>query len=1056
MFRHRLPQAWCAALLAALLACLCAPALAQRRAQDGAADAKWFERLEWRSIGPANMGGRTADVEGVPGNPNVVYAATASGGLWKTTNGGITWSAIFERQGTLSIGDIALAPANPDIIWVGTGEANTRNSVSFGDGVYRSNDAGKTWQHMGLKDSERVSRIVIHPTNPDIVYVGALGHAFGPNQERGVFMTTDGGKTWQKTLFIDQQHGVADLDIDAANPNILYAAMWSFERKPWTFRSGSEQGGVFKSIDGGRTWNKLTEGLPKLMGRIGVKVAPSNPNVVYVIAEAKEGTLYRSDDRGETFRQVSRQANIVSRGFYYTDLRVDPANENRVYAVASTLYVSIDGGRTFRSITGRTHIDYHALWIDPKDPRRMWQGQDGGIAVSYDQGERWEYVNNIPLGQFYHVHADNRQPFYYLSGGLQDNGSWTGPSRTREPAGILNDDWRMVSFGDGFQTISHPDNPELYLSESQGGSIMLTDFRNREQQSVSPFAAGSGGGAAKEMKYRFHWNAPIHPSPHDKNTVLFGGNVVFKTTDFGKSWQAISPDLTTNDPEKQKDAGGPIAIENTTAEYHCTIISLAESPARAGVIWAGTDDGNLQLTTDGGKTWTNLIKNVQGLAPNSPVSHVEPSRVNAETAYASFDRHMLDDFRPYVFKTTDGGRRWANISGNLPEKAYVLVVREDPRNPNLIYAGTELGLFASYNGGASWVSLGLKNLPAVSVHDIIIHPRENDLILGTHGRSLWVFDDATAIQQMSPTVAAADAHLFDMRPALRFTTRFTRYGIGDKVFAGPNPPYGALVTYYLKSKPDDKTAVKIQVLDGGGKVIRELTDVPKEAGLNRTAWDLRYGGPRVRRPPSAEETQFTGGPRGPQVLPGTYTIKLMVGDKSFDKRVEVRMDPTVTVSNADLQAQHDATLKLRDMQSASSDALRALDSVKEQIEQIQKTVKDRMPDAPQELTRALADHAKQVDEILGKLARPRQEELGVSGGRQVNEQLSGLFFAIDGVNAAPTPYQREYLTEVQAEFQSRMNDVNAFISQAIPRLNETLRRHNAPTVVAGKPIDVPR
>ncbi|MBA2339362.1 MAG: hypothetical protein H0V88_03120, partial [Pyrinomonadaceae bacterium] len=420
---------------------------AQQTSSTNEMSARVFENLQWRSIGPSNMGGRVADVEGVPGNANIVYVATASGGLLKTTNGGLRWTPVFERQGTISIGDIALEPGNPDVIWVGTGESAVRNSVSFGDGVYKSTDGGKTWQQLGLRDTRHISRIVINPRNPDIAYVGALGHIYGTNEERGVFMTTDGGRTWTKTLYVDNQHGVADLDIDPNNPNILYATMWKFERTPWTHRSGSEQGGVFKSVDGGRTWKKLTNGLPKLMGRIGVRVAPSNSQTVYVIAESKEGTMFRSDDGGETFRQTSKQTNIVSRGFYYTQLRVDPQNENRVYAVASTLFVSIDGGRNFRPISPRTHIDYHAFWIDPKDPRRMWQGEDGGIAVSYDTGETWEYVNNFPMGQFYQIYADNRQPFYNVMGGLQDNGTWTGPSRTREPAGILNDDWRMISFG---------------------------------------------------------------------------------------------------------------------------------------------------------------------------------------------------------------------------------------------------------------------------------------------------------------------------------------------------------------------------------------------------------------------------------------------------------------------------------------------------------------------------------------------------------------------------------------------------------------------------------
>lgn len=1030
---------------------------------NGAIDSKTFERLEWRSIGPAIFDGRMSDVEGVPGDPSIVYAASASGGLWKTVNGGITWKPIFERQGTLSIGDIALEPNNPDVVWVGTGEANTRNSVSFGDGIYKSTDGGKTWQHLGLRETMHISRIIIHPQNPNVVYVAAIGHAFGPNEERGVFMTSDGGKTWQKTLYLDAEHGACDLDIDTKNPNILYASMWRFERKPWTFISGSEKGGVFRSIDGGLTWTKLTNGLPKLMGRIGVKVAPSNPNIVYIIAEAKEGIMYRSDDKGDTFRLMSRQANIVSRGFYYTDLRVDPQNENRVYAVASTLFASIDGGRTYRSIAPRIHIDYHALWIDPTNPKRLWSGQDGGIAVSYDQGESWEYVNNLPIGQPYHVYADNRQPFYWVMGGMQDNGSWTGPSRNREPAGILNDDWRMVSFGDGFKIINHPDDPEIYLSLSQGGNLMRTDMRTREQQLVKPWVGGSGG-AASNQKHRFNWNSPLVFSPHHKTTVYLGGNIVFKSTDFGKTWEKISPDLTTNDPEKLREAGGPVAPENTTAEYHCTIISLNESPVKPGMIWAGSDDGNLQLTTNGGKNWTNLTKSITGLSPFSPVSHVEPSITSAEVAYVSFDRHMLDDFKPYIYKTADGGKTWTNISGNLPARAYVHVLKEDPKNTNLIYAGTELGLFATYDNGNNWIELGLMNLPRVAVHDIVVHPRENDLILGTHGRSFWIFDDATPIQQMNADVANRDATLFDLRPALRFTTRFTRYGVGDKVFAGPNPPSGALITYYLKDKPDAKTPAKIQILDPSGKVIRELPQIPQEKGFNRASWDLAHEGPKIRRPPTPEQEAqsrlFGGGPRGPAVIPGTYTVKLIIGDKSQEKKVRVSVDPTVQVTAADLQTQFDFSMKLREMISTTNTALRSLDGIKEQLQQIDKTIKEKMPDAPpnvlKDLSSAVSDQLKQTDALIGKLAGPQQEGLGYRGASQLSEKLSSLFSSIQGVNAAPTFAQKEFYDELQPEFQAKMPEVNKFLNEQMPKLNETLRKNNAPIVVVGKAIEMPR
>ena len=658
------------------------------------------------------MGGRVADVEGVAGNPNVVYVATASGGLFKTTNGGVRWSPLFERQGTISIGDIALEPGNPDVVWLGAGESAVRNSVSFGDGIYKSTDGGKTWQHMGLRDTLHVSKVLVHPRNPDTVYVGAQGHAYGPNEERGVFMTTDGGKTWTKTLYLGPEHGVADMDIDPSNPNVVYAVMWKFRRTPWRHISGDDRGGLFRSIDGGRTWKKLEGGLPKTVGRIGVAVAHSSPNVVYAITEAKEGTLWRSDDRGETWRNVSKQTNIVSRGFYYTHVRVDPTNENRVYAVASNLYVSVDGGRTFRNITGRQHIDFHALWIDPQQPRRLWAGQDGGVAVTYDGGEGWEYVNNVAVGTV--LPAVRRQPSAVL---LRDG----------RPAGQ-----RHVDGAEPHARARR--HPERRLADDKFRRRLLRPQPPGRPRSLSFGVAGRQRRPHRHAHARAAARRPLHgrrrrpgrvrqvslqlelaARPRRRTTrtpSISRGNVVFKSTDFGKTWAPISPDLTTNDKAKQKSAGGPVAYENTGAEYHTTVISLAESPLRAGHIWAGTDDGNLQVTTDGGKNWRNVIKNVPGLAANSAVSHVEPSRVDADLAYVAFDRHQLDDRRPYVFKTTDGGRTFQNITGNLPASAHVWVVREDPKNPRLLYAGTELGLYVSRTAGGMWTSLGLKNLPS--------------------------------------------------------------------------------------------------------------------------------------------------------------------------------------------------------------------------------------------------------------------------------------------------------------------------------------------------------
>lgn len=1010
-------------------------------------DVKLFDRLQYRAIGPANMGGRTADVEGVPGNPNIVYAGTGGGGVWKTTNGGTTWTPLFQREGSFSVGDMALDPSNPDVVWLGSGEANMRNSVSFGDGIYKSTDGGKTWKNLGLHETEHIARVIVNPLNPGLVYVCAVGHQSAPNEERGVFMTADGGATWQKRLFLDNEHGCSDMDIDPKNPNILYAALWRFDRKPWNHTSGDEKGGVWKSIDGGRTWKKLTDGLPKLLGRIGVKVAPSNPSVVYAITESKEGTLYRSDNAGETFREMTKEREVVSRGFYYADMRVDPADENRVYAVASNLQVSIDGGKTFKSIVGKTHIDYHALWIDPQNPKRMWCGQDGGIAVTYDRGDTWEVVTNIALGQFYQISVDNRQPFYHITGGLQDNGTWTGPSRTREPAGILNDDWVMVSFGDGFHVLSNPDDPDVFVSESQGGSIVLTNTRTREQQSVTPQPRR---GWVRDLKYRFNWNTPIVSSPHGKSTLLLGSNVLFQSRDFGKSWESISPDLTTNNPEKLKPAGGPVWMDNSTAENHCTIITIGESPVKTGLIFAGTDDGKLQMTTDGGRSWHNLTPNIGGLPPFSPVSHVEPSRTGPDLIYASFDRHLLDDYRPLIYKTTDRGKSWSLLSAALPAKAYVHILREDPKNPRLLYAGTELGLYVSWDAGETWSPLLLDSLPHVAIDDIVIHPRENDLILATHGRSIMIFDDATPIQQMSRTIADSDAYLFEMRPALRFATRFTRYGIGGKPYTGPNPPYGALITYYLKAEPGKDDLLKMEIIDSAGKVIRSIDKLPRKAGLNRVSWDLRIDGPkpRIERPerPGAEE-EFTGPPRGPQAPPGVYTVRLTAGARTLDKRVEVRLDPTVTVAPADLDKQFKSAARLEDMLSNANLLLKKMDSLNDQLEHMEKLGQDLGEEKSKEVTKLVAGARKELEKQINQIGRKRgASRLDTSPG--LVDGINGLFRDIDGPNAAPTAAQTTYLAELEKEFGQQSKAVNAAMAKLAPQWNDALRKLSLPGITA--------
>ena len=776
----------------------------------------------WRPLGPAVMGGRIADIDAIPGDPATVFAAAGSGGLFVTHDGAVTWQALFDHQSTISIGAIAVQPGNPNVIWVGTGESNVRNSVSFGDGVYKSEDAGRTWRNVGLKQTQTISRIIISPRNPNIVYVAAVGHPFGPNPERGVFMTEDGGRTWSKALFLDDEHGAADLEIDPVNPDIVYAAMWRFDRKPWSYTSGDDRGGIFQSTDAGRTWRKLSNGLPALMGRIGIKVAPSHPEIVYAVTESRDGTLFRSTDRGATWNQISNERELVGRGYYFSDLRVAPDDSNKIYILADALLRSTDGGKTFRRASSSVHGDVHALWIDPKDPRRIWQGHDGGLAVSYDGGNHWEQINNIALGQFYRVSADHRKPFYNVIGGTQDNGSWMGPSRTREPAGIFNDDWRQINGIVGFGSLADEDDPNIVLTETPAGGLLLTNLITREQQNVSPQPRGANGRPASEWKYRFGWDAPLVRSPFGKKTIYFASNVIFQSSDYGRTWESISSDLTTDDKSKQGPSGGPIFTDNSSSEIYSTISALAESPAKRGVLWAGTDDGNVQVSQNGGGAWVK-VKNFDGR-----ITHIEPSRVSAQTAYITVERHMFDDFRPMVFRLTD--LAVTDISAGLPENAFAWTIHEDLRNPNILYLGTELGIYISKDTGRTWAPFHTSTLPwAIAVRDIIEQPETHDLIIATHGRSIWILDNPD-------------------QPALRFSMRPTRSFFGDQTYTAPNPPYGAVTGPGL-------------VVDSGGAPVRDVkSDV----------WDLRNN-------------------EGVQVLPGTY----MLGNRKIEVQLDSTLNVSI-------------------------------------------------------------------------------------------------------------------------------------------------------------------
>ncbi len=1017
-------------------------------------DADPFANLEWRPIGPVNMSGRVADVEGVPGDPNLLYVGTASGGIWKTTNGGMTFSSLFDQQEVASIGDLGVAPNNPDVVYAGTGESNVRNSVSVGRGVYRSTDGGANWSFLGLENTRHISRVLVSSHDQDTVFVGALGSIFAPSESRGVFRSTDGGQNWDKTLYIDEYHGVSDMDIDPANPNILFAGMWRFERKPWTHRSGSEEGGVFKSIDGGQTWKKIEQGLPKLIGRIGVKIAPSNPNVVYVIAESDEGTLFRSDDRGETFTKVTDQVSIVSRGLYYTDMRVDPADENRLYSVSSLLQRSIDGGKTWARIAPSIHIDFHSMWIDPTNAQRMWVGQDGGVAFSINHGDNWTPARTLPIGQFYQIFAENGSgPFYRLGGGLQDNGTWIGPSRTREFAGVYTDDWHMFSFGDAYWVVPHPTDEDVFISEAQGGAIFRTNLNSRQQLDINPQTRRNDGGPVEDLEYRFNWNSPIIQSPHDPLTVYFGGNVVFKTTDFGDTWTQISPDLTTNDPEKQGPAGGPAWYENTVAEWHTTIISLTESPHTAGVLWVGTDDGNIQLSRDGGDNWDE-VRRPSDIDEFSPVSHIEPSRTEAGVAYVSFDRHMFDDYQAHIFRTDNFGRSWSRITDGLPDYAWVWVVREDLRNADVLYAGTEFGLFVSHDRGDNWQELDMKNLPTVSIHDIVQHPRRNDLLLGTHGRAIWMLDDVTPVQQWNDDVADSAAHLFPVRDSYRHARSFTRYGEGDHRWVTPNPAYGALLTYVLNEVPepgegDQQPAgddwLTLDILNSDGEVIRTIKDAPKAKGMNRIAWDLNIDPPRYRSD-NVGGGLFGGPTTGPQVMPGRYTARLTVNDTTYSQDINVLMDPALDVTEAGLQAEYDATVQVNEMLSGVNDRLRLLDAVKVQLGDRKNELKSVKRELPEEVEEAWKTFAEAVDTQISNIARVEGKPIW-SQSQYITERLNALSGTVGGQFQAPSPAQQEYLADISDEYQQAMQALDSFFANQVAMFNQTLSDNDIPQIM---------
>ena len=1036
--------------------------------------------LKWRSVGPANNAGRISVVVGVPGDPSTYYVAGANGGIIKTTNGGTTFRPIFDNQAVLSIGAIAVAPSDPNVLYVGTGEGNPRNNASIGNGLYKSVDAGEHWTHIGLEKTDKIARIVIDGRNPDIVYACSLGREWGPNEERGVYRSTDGGKSWTRVLFVDTQTACSDLSADPNNSNILYAGMYTYRRWAWHLESGGGRTAVYKSVNGGESWERLSgpdrnRGLPTTdMDRIGVAVAPSDPNIVYVISETKtEGELWRSDDAGAHWRMVNRDPNINFRPFYYADIRVDPFNPNRIYTLSGSLYLSEDGGTTFRTIAQSVHGDHQAMWIDPRNPKRILEGSDGGWQVSADAGKTWDVVNTFAFTQFYHINYDMQSP-YMTCGGLQDNGNWCGPSRGLF-GGILKSDWVTVSGGDGFFTVPDIAQPWMIYSDAQGGMLNITDTRTGTQKMIYPYPnrVGSVGDAMISHKYRFNWNSPIALSPQNPGVVYFGGNVLFKSTNHGNSFSVISPDLTTNDPAKQQSSGGPIVVDNTAAEFHCTILSISPSPLDSNVIWVSTDDGNVQVTRDGGVTWRNVFRNVPGLKPNAWLATIEASHFSAGTAYVVADHHQDDDYAPYVYRTTDFGATWTSVTGDLPASAlWTHVVREDLKNRNLLYLGTEAGVWASWDGGTHWASLR-GTLPPVPVRDMQIHPRENDLLLATHGRGLYILDDITALQQMG-TAKTADATLFPAPPAIRWNQWNKDGNLGQRTWRAENPPDGAFVTYYLKSQPAD--AVSLVISDANGRVVRRLNRIPDEAGINRVTWDLRYdatpgtdggrGGRtsaasaapadtslaalRARRRAAAAdngdgpgEMDFFGSGGAPFVLPGSYTATLTVNGRNYTTPIVVRLDPRSAMTPAQLVAQHDAAKRIDDVAGRVARVIANVDDVRGQLTALQ-TILRSVPkdsadrntgDALREITTAMQELKHFRDSVL---VRP-VAGLGYRQYPRLREEVQTVSGSITRSMLPPTAGELLRSTELTTETTEAAARFDQIMQTRVARINTLLK-----------------
>jgi photosystem II stability/assembly factor-like uncharacterized protein len=1003
-----------------------------------------FAGLTFRNIGPATMGGRVDDLAVLESNPAVFYVGTATGGLWKTTNNGTTWEVLFDDlDDVVSIGDIAIAPNDPNTVWVGSGENNNRQSQSWGNGVYKSTDGGKTFKNMGLATSKIIARVIVDPVDHEVVYVAALGSLWGRGGDRGVYKTVDGGVTWQRVLFVDDDSGATELVMDPSNNKVLYAAMYQRRRATWGFNGGGPGSGIFKSSDAGRTWTKLTNGIPSgALGRIGMDVYRANPNVVYArIEHETESGTYRSDDAGMSWRKMS---NVNPRPMYFSQIRIDPMSDARIYVLGVQIHISDDGGKTFIE-NGALHSDHHAMWINPANPNHIIDGNDGGVGISYDRGKTWEGIYNMDLGQFYHVTYDMQTP-YNVYGGLQDNYSWGGPSAVRSRLGIANDDWRSIQGGDGFEAQVDPKDPRTIYAESQDGNIVRVDRVSNERKAIRPVAARG------EPPLRWNWNTPILISPHDSNTVYVGANKLFKTTDRGQTWTAISPDLTGNTDRETLSLMGVVGkdvkiAKNDGVQSYGNIVQLVESPKQAGVLYAGTDDGVVHMTRDGGKTWTNITSRFPGVPKNAYVSRLSASSHEVNVVYASFDNHRNDDYGTYVYASVDGGNNFRSIGEGIPKGHTVTAMAEDPKNPAVLYSGTEFGLFVSPDRGGRWMRLK-SNLPSVPIHEIVFHPRDNDMIVATHGRSIWILDDATPLQQFTEAIKA-DASLFDIRAATQFNQANDRGFVTDKPFFGKNPIYGAAISYYLAR---ESANVALRIRDGSGTQVRELTgndlQNARKAGVNRVNWDLRH--PPLPPQPGQQGGGGGGGGgfgggglNGPNVIPGEYRVTLVVDGKDVStKTVRVNGDPEMPMTDADRRTLHDTALGLHQLQQIANSAADAVTTLGPQVQAAEAMLKAAGNGSA---TGAIGDLNTRLADLRRRLGVGTGGGQGGGGGgggfggqqQNVRGQIGQLKGQIMGSTSLPTTQQVRAAGELREDMLKLIQETNDLIA-SVPALYDKL------------------